>query len=66
MSQKTEGIANDIRDIIDKIEALRAGQSVETGFLIERGVDQLHPIIRKLHDFNNYDLDEIDKALKGQ
>jgi len=56
MSQKTEDIANDIKDVIDKIEALRAGQSVDTGFLIERGVGILA-------DFISYDLDEIDKAL---
>ena len=37
MGNQTDDIAEDIRRAIDKLEAKRAGKSVEIGFLIERG-----------------------------
>ena len=56
MDAKIEEIKTDILDIIDRMDALKAGHSIDAGFLIERGEDILT-------DFIRYDLDVIEKAL---
>ncbi|MCK4500734.1 hypothetical protein KAU11_09550, partial [Candidatus Babeliales bacterium] len=57
MNEQVEEIKTDILAVIDRLDALKAGKSIEIGFLIERGEDILNEFIR-------YDLDEIEQAIK--
>jgi repressor of nif and glnA expression len=57
MDASIEEIKTDILAVIDKLDRFKAGNDIETGFLIERGEDILNNFIR-------YDLDVIEKAAK--
>ena len=60
MDARLEDIKTDILNVIDNLDTLKAGKSIETGFLIERGEDVLNEFIR-------YDLDVINQAMiKGK
>jgi hypothetical protein len=56
MNAKIQEVIDDINNGIDKLDALRAGQSTDAGFLIERTIGDLEEITR-------YELTEIEKAL---
>ena len=57
MDASLEGIKTDILEVIDKLDTLKADNTTETGFLIERAEDILNDLIR-------YDLDVIEQAIK--
>jgi hypothetical protein len=52
-----EAIKGDLKDVIDRLDALMAGKSVNAGYLIERGIGQLESFIRD-------ELDVIQEAIK--
>ena len=51
-----DGIYEDITTVIDKLDDLKAGQSIETAYIIERSEDVLYDWLRD-------NLDQIEKAL---
>jgi len=59
MSDTIDDIIADAHAIVNKLDNLRSGKCVEQAFLIERAEDILNEFIR-------YDLDIIEKAIKGK